>query len=43
LFRLRPQAARLVSGFARAVDLGDDAMEAVFGDAFSAAPTEGKE
>ena len=36
LFCLRPFAARLVCGFARAVDLDDDAMRTLFGDAFDA-------
>ena len=43
LFRLHPNSARLVSGFARAVDLGDDAMAAVFGAAFRAPPSNRKE
>ena len=43
LFRLRPHGARLVSGFARALNLDDDAMLAVFGAAFSAPPTDGNE
>lgn len=36
LFCLRPFAARLVTGFARAVDLDDDALRTLFGDAFDA-------
>ncbi|MFT5176843.1 MAG: putative heme iron utilization protein [Gammaproteobacteria bacterium] len=34
LFQLHPYGARLVSGFARAVDLGDDAMSTLFGASF---------
>ena len=36
LFCLHPFAARLVTGFARAVDLDHDTMRALFGDAFAA-------
>jgi len=39
LFALHPYGARLVSGFARAVDLGDDAMGTVFGSSFCASAT----
>lgn len=36
LFCLRPFAARLVTGFARAVDFDDGVMRTLFGDAFAA-------
>jgi putative heme iron utilization protein len=42
-FCLHPRAARLISGFARAVNLDNKAMQAVFGAAFSAPPAIGKE
>ena len=43
LFCLQPHHALLVSGFARAVNLDEAAMEAVFGPAFSAPPRDWNE